>query len=54
MVQVLDDIIARGASPAMIRIVTVVCAPVALKKLSEGYPGAAAHLSLPLELNKTC
>ena len=39
MVQVLDDIIGRGASPSMIRIVTVVCTPVALKKLSEGYPG---------------
>lgn len=40
MVQVLDDIIGRGALPSMIRIVTVVCTPVALKKLSEGYPGA--------------
>lgn len=40
MVQVLDDIIGRGASPSMIRIVTVVCTPAALKKLSEGYPGA--------------
>ncbi len=39
MVQVLDDIISRGASPSNIRIVTVVCAPAALQKLSEGYPG---------------
>lgn len=39
MVQVLDDIVGRGASPANIRIVTVVCAPTALQKLSEGYPG---------------
>ena len=39
MVQVLDDIISRGASASNIRIVTVVCAPAALQKLSEGYPG---------------
>ena len=45
MVQVLDDIIARGASPSMIRIVTVVCTPTALKKLSEGYPGATFSCS---------
>lgn len=45
MCQVLDDILGRGASPANVRIVTAVCAPAALKKLSEGYPGEWAYPS---------
>jgi uracil phosphoribosyltransferase len=44
LVKVLEDIISRGASPSMIRVVTVVCAPAALTKLSEGFPGALLQL----------
>ncbi|CAL8466447.1 g5983 [Coccomyxa elongata] len=52
MVQVLDDIIGRGASPSNIRIVTVVCAPAALQKLSEGYPGLKVYSAMiDAELN---
>lgn len=35
----LEDIIGRGAVPSMIRVVTVVCAPTALQKLSADFPG---------------
>ena len=40
LIKVLEDIIGRGAAPSMIRVVTVVCAPAALQKLSTGFPGA--------------
>ena len=40
LIKVLEDIIGRGAAPSMIRVVTVVCAPTALQKLSTGFPGA--------------
>jgi len=46
MIKVLEDIIGRGASASMIRVVTAVCAPAALQKLSTGFPGA--YLVLPL------
>ena len=39
LVKVLEDIIGRGAVPSMIRVVTVVCAPTALQKLSADFPG---------------
>ena len=35
MAKVLDDLVARGANPEFIRIVSVVCAPPALEKLSK-------------------
>ncbi len=38
--KVVDDLVARGASPAFIRVVAVVAAPPALKLLSEKFPGA--------------
>ncbi|GAB4813806.1 hypothetical protein N2152v2_000852 [Parachlorella kessleri] len=41
--QVLQDIVARGASPDNIRVVSVVCAPPALKKLSENFPGLKVY-----------
>ena len=41
----LEDIIGRGASPSMIRVVTVVCAPAALQKLPTGFPGGLEKLS---------
>jgi uracil phosphoribosyltransferase len=40
MMQVLDDIVSRGASPANIRVVTAVAAPPALKVMADKYPGA--------------
>ena len=40
MLQVLADIVARGADTSNIRVVAVVAAPPALKQLSERYPGA--------------
>ena len=42
----LEDIIGRGASPSMIRVVTVVCAPAALQKLSTGFPGGLEKSSV--------
>ncbi|KAI3434443.1 hypothetical protein D9Q98_002520 [Chlorella vulgaris] len=39
LMQVLDDIVARGASPSMIRVISIVCAPPALKLLGEKFPG---------------
>ncbi len=49
MVQALADIVARGASASNIRVVAVVAAPPALKKLADLYPGGdhAAHDALP-------
>ena len=38
--QVVDDIVARGAKPENIRIVAIVCAPPAMVKLSQKYKGA--------------
>ena len=45
LIKVLEDIIGRGAVPSMMRVVTVVCAPIALQKLSTGFPGI--HLFCP-------
>ena len=42
----LKDIIGRGASTSMIRVVTVVCAPAALQKLSTGFPGGLEKFSV--------
>ncbi|KAG1664561.1 hypothetical protein FOA52_009444 [Chlamydomonas sp. UWO 241] len=39
MLKVIDDMVSRGASPENIRIVSVVCAPPAMVKLSEKYKG---------------
>lgn len=38
--QVLDEVVARGASPEYIRVLSITVAPPALKQLSEKYPGA--------------
>lgn len=43
---VLDEIVRRGASVNMIRIVGIVAAPPALKMLSEKYPGASPRTLL--------
>lgn len=37
--QVLGDVVARGADPANIRVVAMVAAPPALKKMADTYPG---------------
>lgn len=39
MLQVLADVVARGASPSNIRVVAVVAAPPALTKIADLYPG---------------
>lgn len=40
--QVLGDVVARGADPANIRVVAMVAAPPALKKMADTYPGEMA------------
>jgi uracil phosphoribosyltransferase len=44
--QVLADIIKRGGSQEMIRVVSVVCAPPALKMLGEKYPGLKIYTAM--------
>lgn len=39
--QVIDDIVSRGAQPSNIRIVSALAAPPAMVKLSEKYKGEA-------------
>ncbi|KAK9813260.1 hypothetical protein WJX72_011584 [[Myrmecia] bisecta] len=52
IVQVLDDILARGASADFVRVVSIVCAPTALQKLSEKYPGLKVYTAMiDAELN---
>ena len=47
VVNVLDDIVSRGADQSKITIVCVVACPPALKKLSEKFPGIACrHLHI--------
>lgn len=41
MVHVLKDLVARGATPSLIRVVCMVAAPPALKLMSQ-FPGATA------------
>ncbi len=43
----LDELLARGAEVSSIRVVGVVAAPPALKRLSETYPGARFHGQKP-------
>jgi hypothetical protein len=38
--QALQEIVARGADPANIRVIAVVAAPPALKLMADTYPGA--------------
>ena len=40
MVKVLTDLVSRGASPEWIRVICITCAPPALQKLSEQFPGS--------------
>lgn len=45
-VQVVADIVARGASPANIRVVSIVAAPPALRVLSESFPGLRVYTAI--------
>lgn len=45
VVNVLDDIISRGADASKITIVCVVACPPALKKLSEKFPGTTVNMA---------
>ena len=46
MVQVLNDIVARGASPSNIRVISVIAAPPALQKLNDGFPGLKVYTGM--------
>lgn len=46
IVQVLEDLVKRGASPSNIRLVSVVAAPPALQKLSEKFPGMHVYAAM--------
>lgn len=51
--QVLADIIERGASSDNIRVISIVCAPPALKMLGEKYPGLTIYTAMiDTELNE--
>lgn len=42
--QALQEIVARGADPANIRVVAVVAAPPALKLMADAYPGGCSDI----------
>eukprot|EP00798_Chlamydomonas_sp_ICE-L_P020665 gene20665-27454_t len=46
MLKVIEDIVSRGASPEKIKVVCVVCAPPALVKMSEKYPGLKVYSAM--------
>lgn len=46
MVACLDELITRGADPSLVRIVSVVAAPPALKKISEKYQGVRVYAAM--------
>ena len=43
MMAALEELLARGASPNMIKVISIVAAPPALTKLGEKFPGAATQ-----------
>lgn len=52
MVQVVADLVARGASPDNIRILSMIAAPPALQKLNDAYPGLKVYTGMiDAELN---
>ncbi len=52
MAKVLEDLVSRGADVSMVRIVCVVAAPPALKRLSELFPGLKIYAGIiDAELN---
>ena len=53
MIAVLTDLVARGADPANIRILSAVAASPALQKLNEGFPGLKVYCGMiDAELNE--
>ncbi|KXZ48543.1 hypothetical protein GPECTOR_27g714 [Gonium pectorale] len=46
IVQVIEDIVARGGRPENIRVVAVVVAPPALKKLADRFPGLKVYTAM--------
>lgn len=53
MMQVLQEIIDRGASPSFIKVVCIVCAPPALQQLNAAFPGVRVYTAMiDAELNE--
>lgn len=46
MIQVIQDMIDRGADPANIRIISALAAPPALKKLNDAFPGLVVYTGI--------
>lgn len=46
MIACLEELVSRGADPSLIRIVSVVAAPPALKKISEKYQGVRVYSAM--------
>ena len=52
MMAVLTDIVDRGANPENIRVLSAICAPPALQKLNDGFPGLKIYTGMiDAELN---
>lgn len=52
MVAVMNDLVARGADPSNIRILSAIAAPPALQKLNDGFPGLKIYTGMiDAELN---
>ena len=46
MMHVMSDLVARGASPSNCRILSAVCAPPALQKLNDKFPGLKVYTGI--------
>ena len=46
MEQVLQEIVNRGASPSFIKVVCIVCAPPALQRLNQSFPGVRVYTAM--------
>lgn len=46
MIQVIQDMVDRGADPANIRIISALAAPPALKKLNDAFPGLVVYTGI--------
>ena len=46
MVQVIKDMVARGADPSNIRILSALAAPPALQKLNDAFPGLVVYTGM--------
>ena len=53
MLQVLQELTQRGASPGSIKVVCIVCAPPALQELNAAFPGVRVYTAMiDAELNE--